>query len=244
MRKFFAVLKREYLKLVWSRTFVIGTLLAPLMAIGFTVVPALIFSIEGAPTRVAIVDRSGKLFSPISAALMLGKRRDQSARDALNEMNQSQEERLRRMGEETGARFLVEEVKPENRTNEQIKRELNGRLREQTLDAYVVIPENFEDADFDLFARNTSDFVAQSRIENALNEAVREARLEQANLSKDKLSEINREVTLNSVRVSDAGEAEDSGESFWLVFVVGFAGLYGIALLLRGRRKGTEQKAV
>jgi ABC-2 type transport system permease protein len=221
MRKFLAVVKREYLKLVWSKAFIIGTLLAPLMAVGFAVVPALMFSIEGDAVRVAIVDGSGKLATPVSAALLTGKRKPAEQQNPEQIVNASQTERARQTAQQINARFLVEEVKTDVKPLEQVKRELNARLRDQTLDVYVVIPPNFETAQFELYARNTSDFVSQSRIENALNDAVREARLEQANLSKEKLEAINREVKLNSIRVTEGGESEDSGESFWLVFIVG-----------------------
>ena len=61
MRKFLAVVKHEYRKVVLRWSFLIGTLLFPLLGLGFAVVPALIFSIKGEPTRIVIVDREGKL---------------------------------------------------------------------------------------------------------------------------------------------------------------------------------------
>lgn len=61
MRKFFAVVKHEYRKVVLRWSFVIGTLLFPLLGAGFAVVPALIFSLKGEATRIVIVDQAGKI---------------------------------------------------------------------------------------------------------------------------------------------------------------------------------------
>ena len=61
MRKFLAVVKHEYKKIVLKWSFIIGTLLFPIIAAGFAVVPAIIFSIKGEPTRIAIVDPTGKI---------------------------------------------------------------------------------------------------------------------------------------------------------------------------------------
>ena len=61
MRKFLAVVKHEYKKIVLKWTFLIGTLLFPFMAAMFAVVPALIFSIKGEPTRIAIIDGTDKI---------------------------------------------------------------------------------------------------------------------------------------------------------------------------------------
>ena len=61
MRKFLAVVKHEYKKIVLKWTFLIGTLLFPFIAAMFAIVPALIFSIQGEPTRIAIIDGTGKI---------------------------------------------------------------------------------------------------------------------------------------------------------------------------------------
>ena len=217
MRKFLAVVKREYLKLVWAKAFIVGTLLAPLMSIGFMVVPALIFSIEGEALRVGVVDQSGKMFAPVSAALLNAPDDDEDA-DFGASSSQTQ-----KPPKSAAARFLVEEIKPENKSLEHIKRELNGRLRDENLDVYVVIPKDFENAEYELFARNSADFITRERIERAVNEAVREARMSEAKLSREKLNEINREVKFKARGVSETGEQqENSGASFALVFVVGF----------------------
>lgn len=234
MRKFLAVVKREYLKLVWSKTFIIGTLLAPVLSIVFAVVPALMFSIEGEASRIAVVDQSGKLGARFAAALNQDKQTEKAIRTATGGMNQAQTEQARQAAEKTNVKFIVENVNLENQSLDQIKRELNNRLREQKLDSYVVIPANFDEEKYDYFARNTSDFIAQSRVERALNEAVRETRLEQSNISQSKLDEINKEIKLNSTRISEAGENADSGESFWFMFIV--AMMIYITLLIYGQQ--------
>ena len=47
MRKFLAVVKHEYKKVVLKWSFVLGTLLLPTLAIVFTFVPMIIFSLRG-----------------------------------------------------------------------------------------------------------------------------------------------------------------------------------------------------
>src|SRR6185503_4422942 len=60
MRKFFAVIKREYLQRVRSRFFVIATVLGPVMLALFTIVPVYVSGIHvGGPTRLAVVDQTG-----------------------------------------------------------------------------------------------------------------------------------------------------------------------------------------
>ena len=54
MKKFLAVVKREYVQRVRTKFFIVATVLGPAMMILVTVVPALMFTINaGGPTRLA-----------------------------------------------------------------------------------------------------------------------------------------------------------------------------------------------
>src|SRR6187551_1240659 len=99
MQKFLAVVKHEYKKVVFKWTFLIGTLLFPVFAIGFAVVPALIFSIKGEPTRIVIVDKTGKIAPRLKANLSAEKLRDKAekaSKDAVKDLTSSQEEKMKR----------------------------------------------------------------------------------------------------------------------------------------------------
>ena len=66
MRKFLAVVKREYVQRVRTKFFVVATILGPALMVLFTIVPALMFSIKaGGPTRLAIVDETGKMYARV-----------------------------------------------------------------------------------------------------------------------------------------------------------------------------------
>src|SRR3990172_5790601 len=70
MKKFLAVVKREYLQRVRSKLFIIATVLGPLVMSLFGVVPALIFSIKaGEPIKLAVVDQTGRIYARLDEAL-------------------------------------------------------------------------------------------------------------------------------------------------------------------------------
>ena len=98
MRKFLAVVKHEYNKVVLKWSFVLATLLMPLLAAGFTAVPLLLFSLKGEPTRIAVVDPAGQILprlqKNLSADRMVEKAK-KAARDSMTEIDASQEERMR-----------------------------------------------------------------------------------------------------------------------------------------------------
>src|SRR6476620_7182699 len=99
MRKFLAIVKHEYKKIVLRWTFLLGTLLFPLLAAGFAVVPAIIFSIKGEPTRIAVIDREGKITPRLKENLSAEKIEElarQSAQESLKNLTPNQEEKMKR----------------------------------------------------------------------------------------------------------------------------------------------------
>ena len=69
MRKFLAVVKREYVQRVRAKMFIVSTVLLPLAMSLFGVVPAIILNMEGSRQRVAVVDRTGKMYGQLKQAL-------------------------------------------------------------------------------------------------------------------------------------------------------------------------------
>ncbi len=88
MKKFLSVVKHEYKKIVLKWSFLIATLLFPVLAGAFAVVPALLFSIKGEPTRIVIVDQTGKITPRIKENLSEDKK--------AKVIEKSQEEKLKR----------------------------------------------------------------------------------------------------------------------------------------------------
>ena len=70
MRKFRAVVKREYVQRVRAKMFIVSTVLLPLAMSLFGIVPAIILSIDaGSRQRVAVVDQTGKMYGQLKQAL-------------------------------------------------------------------------------------------------------------------------------------------------------------------------------
>src|SRR5215813_13101317 len=99
MRKFFAVVRHEYKKIVVRWTFLIGTFLFPLLGIGFGIVPALIFSLKGEVTRIAIVDPSGEVLPRLRENLSeeaITARAREAAKQSMKDLSATQEERMKK----------------------------------------------------------------------------------------------------------------------------------------------------
>ncbi|HSK72368.1 MAG TPA: ABC transporter permease [Pyrinomonadaceae bacterium] len=227
MRKFLAVVKHEYKKIVLKWAFLIGTLLFPFIAACFAVVPAIIFSLQGEPTRIVVVDPTGKIEPRLKENLSAGKiqaKAKQAARDSMNDLTASQEEKLQRNAEQFGQSFAFVNYDAAGKPLEQIRGELNGRIREGNLDAYLIIPENFadENARYEFFSRKSGDFIANTSLQDALNDAVRSQRLADENISEERLKELSGKINLAVKKIDETGTEKDEESSFWAAFIISF----------------------
>lgn len=229
MRKFWAIIKREYKKIVWTWTFIISTLIAPLFLIGISFVPVLMFSIQGNAVRLALVEDTGKISSRVRENLSPEKQSErfkEATEDSLKNVTISQDEQLKNTAKQMGGNFVFEDIKPEGKSVEMLRTELNERIKAEKLDAYLIIPPDFnaEGAKFDFYVRNSSDFVTNENLKKAIDEAVRSERLAKANISEEKLKEINQKINFSVTKISEKGEEKDSGFGFGIAF--------GLALMI------------
>lgn len=227
MRKFLAVVKHEYKKIVLKWTFLLGTLLFPVIAAGFAVVPAIIFSIKGEATRIAVVDPSGKVASRLKenlSAEKMSERAKQATKDSLQNVTPNQEEKMKRDMAQFQENFKFVEVETAGKSSEQTRAELAERIRSDELDAYLLIPENYADesAKYEFFSRKSGDFIVNETLKDALDTAVRSQRLSDANISEEQLKNLSRKVNWQVKKVDETGAEKDGAGGFWAGFIIAF----------------------
>ncbi len=228
MKKFLAVVKHEYKKIVLKWAFLIGTLLFPVIAAGFTVVPAIILSIKGEPTRIAIVDPTGKITSRLKenlSAEKMAERSKQAAQDQLKNLTPDQQENMRRNVAQFQDSFNFAEVETAGKSADEIRADLANRIRSNQLDAYLIIPENYADesAKYELFSRKSGDLMGNQTLQDALDNAVRSQRLADANISEEQLKNLSRKVNWQVKKVDETGAEKAGGEGgFWAGFLIAF----------------------
>jgi ABC-2 type transport system permease protein len=227
MRKFLAVVKHEYRKIVLKWTFLLGTLLFPLLAAGFAVVPAIILSIKGEATRIAVVDVSGKITPRLKENLSAEKieqRAKQAAKDSLTDLTPNQEEKMKRDLAQFQDSFKFVDFDAGGKTAEQIRAELAEAIKTGALDAYLIVPENYahEEAKFEFFSRKSGDFIVNETLKDALDNAVRSQRLADANISEEQLKNLSRKVNWVVKKVDEQGAEKDDSGGFWAGFIIAF----------------------
>ena len=239
MRKFLAVVKHEYRKIVLKWTFIIATLLFPVIAAAFAVVPALIFTAKGEGTRIIVADTTGKIAPRIKANLSKEKTEEKDSanqEEKPKDSNAVQQEQIKRAVEQVSGGFEFVEYSTAEKSIEQIKQELNDKIIEKKIDVYLIVPPNYDapNAPFEIFSRKPNDVVANSSLRQAVNSAVRSQRLADANISEEKLKDLSQNVSLEVKKISEQGGEKDSDSSLAAAFIVGL--MIYITLLIYGQQ--------
>ena len=225
MTKFLTVLKREYLQRVRSRMFLLTTILGPVVMSLFAVVPALMLTMDvGGPVRIAVVDQTGKLFDRINESLMHDKdKASETLDDATKSVQMNNVERMQQAAEQQRQTFWLQTVDASGGSFEETREELRRRIRNKELDLYMILPADIlESGSAEIVGSSTGDIFSKGDLKNAINDAVRESRLEQARIDPQTVRILSRPTDLKTVRLDDVGETEDSGQGFILVFGLGF----------------------
>lgn len=240
MRKFLAVVKHEYKKVVLKWSFVIGTLLLPFLAACFAVVPAIIFSLKGEPTRIVIVDEAGKIAPRLKANLTAEKmtaRAEKAARDTLQDISASQEEQMKRNAEQFAQGFIFIENDMTGTSMHEIRTTLNARLLRGEIDAYLIVPtDTSPDAVYEYRSNKAGDFITNDTLKDALNQAVRSQRLADANISEATLQKLSEDVNFDAKGIDEQGEEKDDTGTWAAAFIIGLMiyitlAIYGQAIM-------------
>src|SRR5437762_1405699 len=197
MKKFFAVVKREYVQRVRSKFFVVATILGPILMAAFTIVPALMFGIKsGGPTRLAIVDQTGKMYERVAKEFTSDRgAREQTSTQKAEEppgLNQTPKERAKQNGNMIQGSFAVEEVKPDGRSLDDVRKDLDARVSRKELEGYIILPADMlQNGQPEFSARNTADVFTQSRVENSINRALRSQRMVENGIDEKKIEKMS-----------------------------------------------------
>jgi ABC-2 type transport system permease protein len=229
MDKLLAIIKREYVQRVRSRMFIVWTILGPLMLVFFSVVPALVFRIKaGEPTRVAVLDQTGKMYERVRDALVdergtVQDEEESAGSDAVRNINSNPEERMRRASRDMSGTYTVESVNLQGRSLDKVVNELNERVRQNQLDGFIIIPPDvLTSGKVSYHGRNTGDVITQDQIRSRVATAIRNQIIAEANVPPQVFEKMSKPVQLESSRVTATGSERDSGAGFFLVLVVGF----------------------
>jgi ABC-2 type transport system permease protein len=193
----------------------------------------------GGPTRLAVVDQTGRMYARVSKEINSQQTFEEDSPEQQQQqppaaMNSDPKKRAEQAGKTMPVSFAVEPVAIDNRSLDDIKKQLNARVQQKELDGYIVLPADLlQSGQPEFHARNTADVFTKGQVQSAINRAVRSERLVEANIDEKLIRRMSEPVRLRAFAAGDrSGESKGEG-SFFLVFGIGL--LIYMSVLLYGQ---------
>ncbi len=188
MHKLWLIIKREYITRVKTKGFVIGTLIVPLLGIGFTFLIVFLVSHQSSQAmRLAIVDNAGEIAPSVASGLRGRLSNGQPQFNVVESIDRPAD---------TGA----------------VQKDLHGRINAGNLDGYLVIPADLTHP-VELHTKNAGNFSLLGPISSAVNEAVVEARLNSRGIHVDDVRDLVKSADLQVIKVTKGGESVEKGQT-------------------------------
>jgi ABC-2 type transport system permease protein len=194
MRKVWLVMKREYLVRIRSRAFIFTTVALPVFSVGVMVFSIMMATRESDHTlKIALLDNAG--FSKTIAAGFTAKLKN---------------------GQPL---FQLVRTIEQPQSDQKAREELADQVRRGVLDCYLVVPKGvLEGKAVEFHTQNPGDFQTAGAIRGAVDHAVISQRLRNRGVQVDNLSELVRSAGFTMVKIGKAGESEEQGQTFLVVF--------------------------
>lgn len=222
MQKVSKIIRREYVEAVRKRTFLLSTMLVPLLMIGVIFIS--IFFAERdpeRPMRLAVVDGTGELGPGLREAL------DDTLRGGRR-------------------RFEVEVLGAMGGGATEFKDELRRRIEADELDAFIVVPEDILEAgSAEFYAKSLGVLSLERQLRNSLNRVVIERRLTAQGLPAEQLNAMMKSVSFKTLLVEKGTEKESGFEQEYATTMAAVMILY-MTIMLHGlsiMRSVLEEKA-
>ncbi len=211
-RDILVIAKREFIERVRTKAFVIGTILGPIFMAGIMIVPALMASKMAKSVSITVIDAEGSLRTLVEDSLRGGAE--------IPEKKDASDDPMTARSRNTGTTKFV--IKPPVGAEVSAQREaakqavLNG-----TLDAYVVLPKDvLSESRAEYYAKSVTDFEGIRAVDRAVEKAVFAKRIGAEGIDPTRIAALTQPLDLKRLRVSDKGEQEDRGVSFFLTLIM------------------------
>lgn len=196
MRKILSVIKREYIQIVRTKGFIIGTILGPVLMAVIIGIPILAQVISvGEQETIGVVDLSRDVFADFE------KKLDHKLKDGRRQ-------------------YILKKYKPSADITA-LREKLRNEVLDKSLAAYIFIPKDIsEGGEAEYVSEHVTDFEELKDIHGSLNYVVIEKRLRKEGLDPQKIGQYIQPVRLTSVKATKKGEERDTGGTFLYSYVL------------------------
>jgi ABC-2 type transport system permease protein len=197
MSEMMVIVRRELLERVRARSFLVGTLLFPLLLVALMVLPHVLGS-RGTRRTLAVVNEGPATVADAFVAALADT-----------------------VGLDTDNRYRIERVEG---SLSDVRERLNARVTAKEIDGYVAFPADVLERNEVIYrARSVAGLSVMRDLRRAASRAVQAERLQRAGLNGAAVASLVRPVDLAAARLTTRGEeGGDALSSFFTAYIVAF----------------------
>jgi ABC-2 type transport system permease protein len=193
-RKTFAVVRREYVERVRTKSFWVATLLIPILFLGYVAIQISMSKKTGGERQIVVVDLTGKLYAPLVKELADIEAKQNADNSASKGPHWS----------------LVE--RPAGADLAATKEDLRKQVLAKKINGYLILdPAKLEKDEVDYYSTTVSDFIAQNKLQSAVGRIWMRQKMAARGLPTDLAKEIETRMDLKPFKVTEKGTAEEKG---------------------------------
>ena len=211
MKKIITLIKREYKEAVFKKSFIVLTLLTPLLMIALGVLPSLLLMMETEKSyTIHVIDESGLVSKQLA-------------------------ENLQETLKDGKPKYTILEVTVTKKTLADSLSIQKNMISRDALDGLLYIPAQIADSGkIEFFSQNVANLDLTNKLREAVNKIVSSYRIHQSGLDPLLVKQLTKPVKMKTIKISKEGEESESGflKEYFSTFI--FVLILYMSLILYG----------
>ncbi len=235
--KVWTIIKKEYKQIVRKKSFVISTILTPVMMAGFIFLPMLLTKVGREEKTIVIEDYSGIVKQPFEEKV----KADKKVETELKLKFKTESVVPGKSGEQNDLVKAFEQTLVDKKEGQfQLLPEYKQKILDKEIDGLVLIPENVKETRRIFFcALNISDFVTNKYITSTVQKILSEKILTEQDIDIKVVKEAIRDVDLGTFKVKKEGTSRASSGMEYMMSILMLSILFTVImaygqLIMRG----------
>ncbi len=211
MKKIITLIKREYKEAVFKKSFIILTLLTPLLMIALGVLPSLLLMLETEESySIHVIDESRLIAKPLA-------------------------ENLQETLKDGKPKYILHEVIVTKLTISDSLNAQKNMISNDEIDGLLYIPAQIADSGkIEFYAQNVANLGLTRKLEETVNKIVSSYRIHQSGLDPLLVERLTKPVDMKTIKITKEGEESESGflKEYFSTFI--FVLILYMSLILYG----------
>ena len=211
MYKMWTIISREYKESVYKKSFIISTMLTPVILLGLVFIPALLTGVQMDETmRLAVVDQSALVYDSLAVRL------DTPLPDG-------------------SARYALRQITLNNLDFITVKEELKKAVLDEEIDGFLVIPAGIVDSgQVQYYSGNVSNIDFNRLLRNTVNEIIIDRRIKVSGIDPDLIKALTGRFEMQTIKLQEGKEEKEAGFLQEYFSTLAFVMILYLTILLYG----------